>query len=99
MTTFDDRTPEDDELCPMCAGDGIVELSECGPSEWGEDTFCDVDRLVACPECRNREKYEELRKQQLTPQEIEREEVDAYWEDNGNFGVDAGTETKAKETE
>ncbi len=39
MTTFDDRTPEDDELCPMCAGDGIVELSECGPSEWGEDTF------------------------------------------------------------
>ena len=25
-----------------------------------------------------------------TPEEIEREEVDAYWQDRGNFGVDAG---------
>lgn len=54
----------DDECCPMCGGDGVVMLSECGPSEWGEDCFCEVDRVVTCPECRNRERYESMRKQQ-----------------------------------
>ena len=34
-----------------------------------------------------------------TPEEIEREDVDAYWQDRGNFGVDAGMETKEKEIE
>ena len=33
------------------------------------------------------------------PKEIEREEVDAYLEELGNFGVDAGTDTKAREIE
>ena len=34
-----------------------------------------------------------------TPEEIEREEVDAYWKDRGNFGVDAGTERKNEEAD
>lgn len=54
---------EEDDYCPMCGGDGVVMLSDCGPSEWGEDCFCEEDRLVACPECRERERYELLRKQ------------------------------------
>lgn len=45
---------DDDECCMMCGGDGFVMLSECGPSVWGEDCFCDEDRAVQCPECQNR---------------------------------------------
>lgn len=31
-----------------------------------------------------------------TPEEIEREEVDQYWAEVGNFGVDAGTGKELK---
>ena len=55
---------DDEDCCPMCGGDGVVMLSECGPSEWGEDCFSEEDRLVTCPECRERERYEQMRKQQ-----------------------------------
>ena len=55
---------DDDDCCSMCGGDGVVMLSECGPSEWGEDCFCEEDRVVTCPECRERERYEAFRKQQ-----------------------------------
>ena len=55
---------DDEDCCPMCGGDGVVMLSECGPSEWGEDCFCEEDRVVTCPECRERERYEQMRKQQ-----------------------------------
>jgi hypothetical protein len=60
-----DYDPEhEDDACLMCGGDGVVMLSECGPSEWGEDCFCEEDRVVTCPECRERERYEQMRKQQ-----------------------------------
>jgi hypothetical protein len=49
----------------MCGGDGVVELADCGPSEWGEDCFCEENRLVTCPECRERARYEaSMRKRQ-----------------------------------
>ena len=44
--------PGADPECPRCGGNGSIMLSEAGPSVWGEDTFCDVDRLIVCPECR-----------------------------------------------
>lgn len=52
MTT---HHPEDDDdgSCPQCGGEGVVMLSEC-PGEWGEDTFADVDREIACPTCRGK---------------------------------------------
>ena len=70
----DDDHWDDEEWdgCGMCGGDGIVMLSECGPSEWGEDCFCEVDRPVACPECRERERYEAFRKQQKTMRHTEK---------------------------
>ena len=55
---------DDDDCCSMCGGDGTVMLSEYGPSEWGEDCFCEEDRVVTCPECRERARYEAFRKQQ-----------------------------------
>ena len=45
----------DDDYCSMCGGDGVVMLSDCGPSEWGEDCFSEEDRVVECPECRERD--------------------------------------------
>lgn len=59
-TDYDD----DDETCGRCGGDGWVMLSECGPSEWGEDCFSEEDRAIQCPDCREREQFEALRKQQ-----------------------------------
>ncbi len=54
-----------DDCCSMCGGDGVVELADCGPSEWGEDCFCEENRLVTCPECRERARYEaSMRKRQ-----------------------------------
>lgn len=44
--------------CGMCGDDGWIMLSDAGPSEWGEDCFCEVDRLIECPECRDRRRYE-----------------------------------------
>ena len=41
---------EHDDLCERCGGDGSImasEASEC----WGEDTFAEIDRPVACPDC------------------------------------------------
>lgn len=55
---------DDDDTCGMCGGDGMIMLSEAGPSEWGEDCFSEVDRPIACPECRERARYEAFRKQQ-----------------------------------
>ena len=37
--------------CETCGDDGIIMLSEAGPGEWGEDCFCEEDRLIACPDC------------------------------------------------
>lgn len=54
---------DDDDCCQMCGGDGVVMLSECGPSEWGEDCFCEDDRPIACPECRERARYEAMKQQ------------------------------------
>lgn len=42
----------DDEYCEQCGGDGTIMLSEAGPSVWGEDCFCEEDRVIACPLCR-----------------------------------------------
>ncbi len=51
----DDLADEEaDDICPMCCGDGVVMLSDCGPSEWGEDCLAEEDDLVNCPECRRR---------------------------------------------
>lgn len=38
--------------CGRCGGDGVIHLSEAGPSIWGEDCFCEGDRLIQCPTCR-----------------------------------------------
>lgn len=48
---------EDDECgehqsCGRCGGDGVIHLSEAGPSVWGEDCFCEEDRMIQCPTCR-----------------------------------------------
>ena len=48
----------DDPTCGMCGDDGWIMLSDAGPSEWGEDCFCEVDRPIECPECRDRRRYE-----------------------------------------
>ena len=52
MSDFDGNQ---EDVCPMCGGDGWVMLSECGSSEWGEDCFSEQDRAVTCPECKNKE--------------------------------------------
>jgi len=41
---------DDNVVCECCGGDGSVQLSE-HPEFWGEDCFCEEDRLVNCPEC------------------------------------------------
>lgn len=40
--------------CGRCGGDGVIHLSEAGPSIWGEDCFCEEDRLIQCPTCRGK---------------------------------------------
>ena len=47
----DDCANIDEEVCGMCGGDEWIMLSDAGPSEWGEDCFCEIDRPIACPEC------------------------------------------------
>ena len=42
---------DDDDSCSTCGGDGSIMLSDAGPGVWGEDTFCELDRLIPCPEC------------------------------------------------
>lgn len=54
----DDDCNYDGPTCGMCGDDGWIMLSDAGPSEWGEDCFCDVDRAIECPECRDRRRYE-----------------------------------------
>lgn len=49
---------DDDDRCGMCGGDGWMMLSDAGPDEWGEDCFCEVDRPIERPECRDRRRYE-----------------------------------------
>ena len=41
-----------EQSCGRCGGDGVIHLSEAGPSIWGEDCFCEEDRLIQCPTCR-----------------------------------------------
>ncbi len=48
-----DEASEEHEPCCLCGDDGVIMLSDAGPSEWGEDCFCEVDRLIPCPECQN----------------------------------------------
>jgi hypothetical protein len=57
---------EDDDFCEgpfcgMCGDNGVVELADCGPSEWGEDCFCEENRLIECPECRDRRRLEAMK--------------------------------------
>lgn len=58
----DEQDWKDDDCgydgCGMCGDDGWIMLSDAGPSEWGEDCFCEVDRPIECPECRDRRRYE-----------------------------------------
>lgn len=51
MSEPDDHFEADENICGTCGGDGMIMLSEAGPSEWGEDCFCEEDRLIDCPEC------------------------------------------------
>lgn len=61
----DDDCNYDGPTCGMCGDDGWIMLSDAGPSEWGEDCFCEVDRAIECPECRDRRRYEAaMRKRQ-----------------------------------
>lgn len=44
--------PDDEtDACDQCGGDGVIQLSEAGPGIWGEDVFCDEDRMIICPSC------------------------------------------------
>lgn len=54
----DDGYSFEGPTCGMCGDDGWIMLSDAGPSEWGEDCFCEVDRPIECPECRDRRRYE-----------------------------------------
>ena len=58
MNLEDDDCNYDGPACGMCGDDGWIMLSDAGPSEWGEDCFCEVDRAIECPECRDRRRYE-----------------------------------------
>lgn len=61
--------PEDqDDICYLCGGDGVVMLSDCGPSEWGEDCFCEEDRAIECPECRERARFEAMQRKMRAKQ-------------------------------
>lgn len=50
----------DDDICPLCSGDGVIMASDAGPGFWGEDCFCEEDHLVSCPECAERERYQAM---------------------------------------
>ena len=68
MNLEDDDCNYDGPACGMCGDDGWIMLSDAGPSEWGEDCFCEVDRAIECPECRDRRRYEAAqRKRQNDP--------------------------------
>jgi hypothetical protein len=54
----DDDCNYDGPECYLCGDDGWIMLSDAGPSEWGEDCFCELDRPIECPECRDRRRYE-----------------------------------------
>lgn len=54
----DEGSQEWDEPCGQCGGDGWIMLSDAGPSEWGEDCCCEVDRPIECPECREQQQHE-----------------------------------------
>lgn len=54
----DDDCGCDGPICWMCGDDGWIMLSDAGPSEWGEDCFCEIDSPIECPECRDRRRYE-----------------------------------------
>lgn len=54
----DDDCSVDGPVCGMCGDDGWIMLSDAGPSEWGEDCFCELDRAIECPECRDRRRFE-----------------------------------------
>ncbi len=54
----DDDDLHEGPICGMCGDDGWIMLSDAGPSEWGEDCFCEVDRPIECPECRDLRRYE-----------------------------------------
>lgn len=54
----DDDCFVDGPVCGMCGDDGWIMLSDAGPSEWGEDCFCEEDRAIECPECRDRRRFE-----------------------------------------
>lgn len=70
----DDKDWQDDDFgdglptCGMCGDDGWIMLSDAGPSEWGEDCFCEVDRPIECPECRDRRRYEAAVAKRPNPQ-------------------------------
>lgn len=49
-TPLFDLDPLDSDCCDQCGGDGVVQLSDT-PELWGEDCFCEIDRLVTCPSC------------------------------------------------
>lgn len=43
----------DPDFCGRCGGDGVINLSDA-PDLWGEDCFCEIDRLVTCPSCQGK---------------------------------------------
>lgn len=61
MSAEEDDCNDGSPICGLCGDDGWIMLSDAGPSEWGEDCFSEVDRAIACPECRDRRRYEAAR--------------------------------------
>lgn len=53
-----------DDTCSCCGGDGVVELVD-HPELWGEDCLSEINRLVPCPECLERER--EARRRASSP--------------------------------
>lgn len=64
---WDDDYSYEGPTCGMCGDDGWIMLSDAGPSEWGEDCFCEVDRAIECPECRDRRRYEAFQRKRQNP--------------------------------
>lgn len=64
----DDDFTYEGPTCGLCGDDGWIMLSDAGPSEWGEDCFCDIDRPIECPKCRAHRRHEAPRPASATCQ-------------------------------
>lgn len=47
-----DQPDEDNDLCPVCGGDGYIMAYDGDGSDWGEDTYAGpMDAVINCRHC------------------------------------------------